>query len=63
MHFLEISRLVPNLEHALSGKVRQVNLTGSTILVPEPDTVAIARFYFSWLNHCLPRFPDQILAF
>ena len=40
MHLREISWLVPNFEHALSGKVRQVYLTGDAICISKPNAVA-----------------------
>ena len=50
MHSLEISRLVPKFEPALSGEMQQVNLTGDAICISKPDAVACSWMYFGWSN-------------
>ena len=46
MHLLEISRIIPNFEHTLSGEMRQVDLTGDAICISKPNAVAGSWLYF-----------------
>ena len=50
MNALEVSAVIPSLEHALARQVRQVYLTFNPIFVPNPYPVPIPGFHRNGIN-------------